>query len=236
MRQLRRSLLQATRVLLILACISGVSYAEMIAVTNFSFEDPITDLGGTGTITGWTRTDATDGAAGVWRPDVPFRFFAIPDGEQIAFLQSGAIYQVLSDVLTANTLYELQVDVGETAFEPLLPGQYAVQLRAGGTLLAESSSPDPAFKSFSTTTVAFFAAAGNPLLGQNLEIRLVDLDPDIFRSDPQFDNVRLSRTAVNPVPEPNTLAMLAGAGIVAWIGTRRRREDRRERDSSSRVS
>jgi hypothetical protein len=209
-------------VLLVLASIAGVSYGDFIAVTNSSFEDPITDSAGTGTIPGWTRTDLTDGASGVWRPLVPIHFFAIPDGEQIAYMQTGAIYQVLSDVLTANTLYELQVDVGETAFEPLLPGQYAVQLRAGGILLAESSSPDPSYKNFSTAQLAFFAAAGNPLLGQNLEIRLVDLEPDIFRSDPQFDNVRLSKSAVNPVPEPNTLVMLAGAGMIALFGARRR--------------
>jgi hypothetical protein len=133
--------------------------------------------------------------AGIWRPDVPgdFDVGAIPDGSQVMSIQTGYISQTVSEVLTPGNTYQLTAYIGEANLEPLNPNQYAVQLLAGGNLLAETTSPDPPHRQFTAATVTYAAPANSPFLGQNVEVRLVDLEPDVFLSDPQFDYVTLDR-------------------------------------------
>jgi hypothetical protein len=134
-----------------------------------------------------------------------------PEGQNVAdssFFLAGflppTISQVLSDVLTANTLYTLQVEVGNRLDTPF-PG-YVVQLLAGGVLLAEdNNSLSPADGTFATSTVTFTALPGDPNLGQPLEIRLRS-----FGRQTNFDDVRLTAVASAP-----TVVYIASGDSVA---------------------
>jgi hypothetical protein len=208
--------------LLALTAGAGTAPAQVIPVANNSFETPVTDRNGTGSITGWTRSNLTGGASGIWRPNVGAAgadFNLIPDGSQVAFVQTGDIFQPLPNVLAANTRYDLLVDVGQDLLEPLLPGQFAVELRASGSVLATASAPTPAPARWNTVAVSYTALPGDPLLGQSLEIRLRDLNPSVTESDVNFDNVRVT---MSPVPEPSSLALLAlaAAGTAVRAGRR----------------
>jgi hypothetical protein len=156
---------------------------------------------------------------------VPSDFTAIPDGSQVAYIQAGSIFQVLPHLLTANTQYDLVVEVGEQAIDPIDPDGYAVQLRAGSTLLAEATSPDPPNNEFITASLSYTAFAGNPHLGQPLAIWLIDKEPSIFHNDPNFDNIRL--TATNVIPEPSTAVLMWLLGVS--IGARLFAESSRHR-------
>jgi hypothetical protein len=169
-----------------------------------------------------------------------------PEGQRvgIAFSFAGSgdqgewgFIQTLSDVLLANTQYQLQVEIGNIAsatatdgtFFPLsgFPG-YRVDLLAGDEVIASDNNslagliPDGAF---ATSTLNFMTGAAHDQLGETLAIRLVNLnvvDPLFPDSDLEvdFDNVRLTATAV---PEASSLALLGSVGLVL-IGWRRRRQ------------
>lgn len=147
--------------------------------------------------------------------------------------------QTLTDALQANTDYMLTVEVGNIAsgtsqndtFFNLdeFPG-YRVDLLAGGVVIAQDdnslSIPEG---EFATSTVSLTVGAAHPQLGQDLGIRLVNLNvipdghtqqtsPDL---EVDFDDVALSAT---PIPEPATLPLLAIgalAVVFAWRGRRR---------------
>ena len=200
-----------------------------IVVLNPSFEAPSLALGqytNDGTIPGWVLSI---GSAGVLRPTAnqynggnavggspSDPAVGIPDGSNVGWSNGGTISQMLTEVLSPGT-YTLLVDIGhrlDTAF----PG-YAIQLLAGGTLLAQDDSTlslDPG--TFATSTVTYTASAGDPLLGQSLEIRLISSDVQM-----NYDNVRLS-VGTSAVPEPSSVFML-GLGAFGLIGVtiRRRR-------------
>jgi hypothetical protein len=207
--------------------VGATVHAEPIAVVNHSFEDPATNRNGVPSLPGWTQQENAPGESfnsGVWRPTVPSDFTAIPDGSQVAYIQAGSIFQVLPALLTANTQYDLVVEVGEQAIDPIAPDGYAVQLRAGSTILAEATSPDPPNNGFITTSVSYVALAGNPNLGQPLAVWLIDKDPSIFENDPNFDNVRL--TATNVISEPVTAVFALWLPIAA-VAIHRLRKRRR---------
>jgi len=110
--------------------------------------------------------------------------------------------QILSTPLESGIDYELRVEVGNR-----LPGrfplEYAIELRAGGVLLAVENGLDPSPGTFETSVIRFTARPGDPI-GQSLQLRL--------RSNGvYFDNVRL-------IPEPSTVLLLAVGliGIAAW--------------------
>ncbi|MDH5620453.1 MAG: hypothetical protein OEY74_00080 [Gammaproteobacteria bacterium] len=160
-----------------------------LAVTNAGFELPDCDLGGpdcpnslytTGTATGWTVAGGgvfevgAYGAAGI----------AATEGDQDAYISSGSMSQLLTDVLTAGTTYTLMVDVGDRA-DAGFPG-YAVALYAGGALLAQENS-QVLTTEWGTSVVEYTATGAEVGIGQPLEIRLQSSG-----SQTQFDNVRLT--------------------------------------------
>ena len=139
--------------------------AAPIPITHPSCETPATDRHGTAPIPGWTQTDVTPEASGSWRPHGPGEVGSISAGDHGAFLQIAASFPSLPEVLTANTPYDLRIGVGQAALEPLLDGQYAVQLRVRGSMLAKVSTPTPGMASFLTVSLSSPMEAGHPLLG-----------------------------------------------------------------------
>jgi len=181
--------------------LSRAAHAVPIPIENSSFEEPVTGRAGTGFTPGWIRSDEiTRLASGIWRPNVPSEFSLIPDGSQISAIKSGGGYmsQPLANTLTANTQYELSVYVGHfrNTPDPLPP--FAVQLLAGNNLLAVSSSPIPTHGEFVETVTTYIADENDPLLGQTLEIRLVNTDPLSQFAFVHFDDVRLNAAVTIP--------------------------------------
>ena len=160
-----------------------------------------------------------------------------PDGDQVAILfgfgnNAGSaglgeygLEQELSAVLTANTVYELTVEVGNIGSGDgfILDGfpGYRVELLAGGTVIAsDDNSLTIDERVFELSTVSFTTGAAHAQLGQQLGIRLINPNPanpppgDI---EVDFDDVRLTATGV---PEPASAALMLGGLFVAL---RRRR-------------
>ena len=76
---------------------------------------------------------------------------------------------------------------------------------------------------FDTSTVTFTTGDAHALLGESLEIRLINLNIPGTANEPgievDFDLVRLD---ASPIPLPPAVVLL-GAGVLSLIGFRRRR-------------
>jgi hypothetical protein len=138
--------------------------------------------------------------------------------------------------LTAGMTYTLTVRVGNIAagwsvngdfFELSgFPG-YRVDLMAGETVLASDTNSlagSIAEGEWGLSSVTYTALALNPALGQDLRIRLVNLnlvDAAFPNSDREvdFDAVALDVVAV---PEPGATALLIGAVLALLVAARRR--------------
>ncbi len=142
--------------------------------------------------------------------------------------------QILGDTLLANRQYTLQIDIGNIASGTASNGSffnldgfpgYRVDLMAGSTILASDNNTlagSIAEGEFALSTVTFTTGAVHTNLGENLAIRLVNLnvtDPSAPGADLEvdFDNVRLDATAV---PEPAATALIS-LGVIGLIALRR---------------
>lgn len=210
--------------------------AALLNIANSGFEDPVLAPGDytPNSLPGWNAYDpngvySANSAYGVFNPTSTNAYLGgVPEGNNDAYVyvvdnSVAGISQTLSDVLTANTQYNLTVDVGNpaayTGFPELagFPG-YAVQLLAGGNVLASESSLTLGEGTFGTSTLSYTATAGDALLGQALEIRLLNTSATTG-VEVDFDNVRLNAISATAVPEPTSmLGILAfgafGAGSI----------------------
>jgi hypothetical protein len=221
--------------------VGRAAQADPIAITNPGFED-FTLLPnqftthifiGVGNeiltgdpVPGWTLT----GLGGTWYPLSDSYPAGAPEGHNVAWLdyesiESSVLAQVLSAVLTADTVYTLTVQVGQRRDYPL--AGYDVQLLAGGTLLSDGMRTDIPPGEFRTVTVTYTATASDPLLGQALEIRLTST---ANRQQVNFDDVRLDASPSGggsgglANPEPSALLLLGvGALGFSWYAWRKRR-------------
>ena len=137
--------------------------------------------------TGFYPSGAADGA------NTGYAFIVDAPGSGVLGLT-----QTLTDELTANTRYTLQVDVGNPVTNPGLPIDltgfpgYRVELLAGEqAIAADNNSLSIAEGAFGVSTVTYTASAKDPLLGEQLGIHLINLNaaPGV---SVDFDNVRLT--------------------------------------------
>jgi hypothetical protein len=117
---------------------------------------------------------------------------------------AAGISQVLAHSLLANTQYTLRVKVGNIAPEANVawdlngfPG-YRVELLAAGTVLAaDDNTLQPAEGTFSQSVVSFTTGDFHPLLGEKVEIRLLNLNKADSGIEVNFDDVTME-AAINP--------------------------------------
>jgi hypothetical protein len=207
----------------LLTIVSTEVSASPISINNPSFEVDVPEDGGwsssgggsgvnsSGYITGW---NLPGGWGGTFRPTaIPFPG-GVPDGLNTAWLNGPTISQLLSETLFQPYKYTLQVYVGNRA--DLNFSSYAVQLLAGGNLLAQDdNSLSPPDGQFMLSTVTYTALSDDSYLGLPLEIRLAGGGIQV-----NFDMVTLDASAV-PIP---SAAWLLGSGLVALALARRRSE------------
>jgi len=167
--------------------------ATGVPITNPGFEaDPLPVGGIRTTITGWRTSPG--GGDGIFRPTVSDYPGGIPEGRNVAYvnLSGNSVRQALSTPLEPNTTYVLSVEVGWNNNDPF--AGYLVQLRAGGTVLAEDrSSLRPAQGTWVTSTVRYTSGDAEPELGAPLEIWL--LSPGVQAN---YDDVRLTAEPGEP--------------------------------------
>ena len=251
--RIRTSVSIAVSVLL-LAMLTKVAVGDIIPVTNHSFEDTTgqTDFNEFtfGTPVGWDLYDPQNVLGpgvftGTLEPNgSDFFNSTAPDGSLIGILFNSqregdgeyGYQQTLGQVLQANTTYSLSVEVGNIAsgfasngaFFNLdeFPG-YRVELLAGGIVIAQDANqltiPEA---EFSNSTILFTTGATHAMLGQNLGIRLVNLNviPDGFTQatspdlEVDFDNVVIQSFAA-AIPEPGHLGLLCLV-LATILGTR----------------
>lgn len=184
------------------------------------------------------RTSGTQGGIdaffdiGQWegsRTGIAFNFNASGGGGEYGFVQQ------LSSTLQPNTLYTLEVDVGNIGSGTSQNGTnwnldgfsgYRIDLLAGNEVLAsDNNSLTIAERTFETSQVIFQAnGTHDHLLNQALSIRLVNLniiDATHTTADLEvdFDNVRLNAVVI---PEPSGAALLITGMCLSLTFTRRR--------------
>jgi hypothetical protein len=211
-----------------LFALSASAGAGLITIDNPGFENPVLveDDWTWLDVPGWTQVGG-DGP-GVWNTtSSDFTPVNAPDGENVVYTENGTagtangVAQVLSDTFAANMYYTLTAEVGNS-WAYYWSG-YSVQLLAGGTVIAEDNNTLwPDYMLWDTSTVEYtYDAADAGLVGQPLEIRLLNLglDMDQYGGDVvgvEFDDVRLT---VIPAPGALTLALL---GLGALMLKRKR--------------
>ncbi len=145
---------------------------------------------------------------------------APPNGNQIAYINSGHIFQALTGNVLQQGTYTLTVYVGNRNDETF--GGADVYLLAGGTADDSSGSvAAPTKGTYSLVTVTDVVAASDPLLGQTLGIELQNTSNG---GQTDFDLVGLTFTAaVTATPLPATLSLFAGGlGFVGFLAKRRK--------------
>ena len=187
--------------------------AVPVPVNNPSFESPAVAEEDFGAADGWVIAPGP-GFAGVFNPTV-VQVPAVPDGTQVAFAGiGGSLTQTLSSVLTANTLYTLQVDVGRRLDGSNAFIDHSVRLLAGTTVVAEGSVSALAPGQFKTLTLTFLTGAAHPELGSALGIQLVSPVPE--GSQVLFDNVKLEENedeCPNSVLSPTVVIDGCNSGV-----------------------
>jgi hypothetical protein len=235
---LKQSILSTLAATLTIGIVANAPKADaaLLNIANAGFEDPVLASGEftQNILPGWNAYDPNgvysgNSGYGVFNPTSTGAYLGgVPEGNNDAYVyvvdnSVAGISQTLSDVLTANTQYTLTVDVGNpapyTGYPELagFPG-HAVQLLAGGNVIAQEASQIISQGTFATSTLTYTATAGDALLGQPLEIRLLNTVGNTG-VEVDFDNVRLEAISATTVPEPTSmLGILAfgafGAGSI----------------------
>ncbi len=150
-------------------------------------------------------------ATGAFNPSVNNYPAGVPEGNNVGYgflveapgSGEAGLSQILDARLAANTRYTLSVEVGNPTGDDPVPGisfpgfpGYRIELLAGGQVLAvDNNSLSIAEGTFRTSTVTYVSSATNSLLGQPLEIRLINLlqGPGI---EVDFDDVQLTAKAI----------------------------------------
>jgi len=241
-------------VLVLLGSIAAIpSMAQTVTIINPSFEfvdnvsgcssgnvlDSLSFLGPTfysggcvdstpfGTVAGSSGWTVTGPDAGVlnWSS----LFVSIPDGTNVAYINTGTIFQTLGTDAAVGT-YTLSLDVGGRCDHPI--NNYTVELLAGtnpiatdnGSLVSSLTGAGQCAH-FLTDTLIANVTSSTPGLGDPLEIMLSASEPGgpppiLPTAQANFDQVTLDGPSA--IPEPSTLTLF-GSGLLAMAYLFRRK-------------
>jgi len=194
--------------------LSATAIATPITIENPSFEadTPLTNENWPFGVTGWGFGGG--GNAGVMSNE---HFNEVSDGDNVAWVVNGYLYQVLETTLAIGHTYTLTVDVGRQNGYAL--PVYSVELWASDSLLASDNSLNPSEGQFLNSTVTYTETGAND--GKAIMIGLFSYDSHLAN----FDNVRLSNSVNNEIvvtPEPSTMLLL-GFGLLGVLAGFRRK-------------
>ena len=197
--------------ILLCASINQPVYANNIFIDNSSFEDDVLlDGEFIASASSWVTT----GNAGTFNPNASQGI--VTEGNNVGYAAGGSLTQVLSEVLTSNTHYELSVDVIERLDSNIT--DYTIQLLSGTTVIAQDINLlAPTNGSFLTSIISYSALAGDILLGSQLSIALSSTDHQV-----NFDSLTLNASSISAVPEPTSLALL-GLGLAGFSFSRKKK-------------
>ena len=215
------------------------AHGQSVTVDNGGFEVDVLqeDESIAGTGSGWTGGGIPN-SWGAWHPPAAAYPGQAPEGSNVGWLYvdppdgEASFLQTLSHTLEADTTYTLSVNVGnpQTYFSSFCPCTYdftgfpgyRVELWAGGVLIAQDDDGVlPAEGTFERVSISYTVAAGDPLIGTPLEIRLVNKNagPGL---EVDFDGVELIRncgtTQYGVGASPVNVLDLSGNGT-AGLGT-----------------
>ena len=193
---------------LILICGVNEAGATTIPIPNFSFETVSVADGSysQNNVPGWNFT----GFVSTYNPTATEIPGGVPDGANVASVAGGStLFQTLSAQLQVNTQYTLTAGVGERT--DIGAGGYVITLMAGGNVLASDSSQTLVSGSFVTSTLNYFAAAGDVNLGQTLTINIAAQGiGGVNTGQTEFDNFQL--TSAPGAPEPASFLLFGSRG------------------------
>jgi len=223
-----RGKLVLTIVAATLFALSASADAAGIPIINAGFEDPVLaeDDWTWLDVPGWTQVGG-DGA-GVWNTTTAdFDPVIAPEGQNVVYTENPAsgvangVAQILTETFAAGTDYTLTVVVGNS-WAYYWSG-YRVELLADGVVIAEDDNTlHPDYMEWGASTVEYtYDAADSGLVGQALEIRLLNLGIDIDGRPGETVGVEFDDVNLAIVPEPATMTMLALGGI-AMLKRRKR--------------
>jgi hypothetical protein len=150
---------------------------------------------------GWTIS-GTNASAGQFEPSSFYFSLPLPDGNIVAYINSGSISQRLGVSVLPDSTYTLSVDVGRR-FD-VAGVNYSLNLLDGsnvlGTCTQSGSNASIAAGTFTDITLTCTTGASVPagLLGIELTGSGRQVD---------FDNVQLSVASAVSTPEPGALAL-----------------------------
>ena len=183
-------------------------WAADVLIVNGGFEQAVPPCGvgsfcDTSAVPGWTGT----GATGTWRVSTRNFPAGVPEGVNAGYIgyfgMSGSLVQTLGATLQPNTTYTLIYSVG-ARLDAIAFGGYSVELLAGSTSLASSSSPTPSTGTFVTGRVVYSSTTANAsLLGQTLGIRLTGQTG----TQESFDKISLDATPTSVTTSASQIAV-----------------------------
>jgi len=185
--------------------------ADSVTILNSSFETTNTltpNCAGTGcafnfAIPDWNNINSST-AAGSFQPGSNTLYFTspLPDGNIVAFINSGAITQTLGVSLLPNSVYTLSVDVGRRI--DVIAANYSLNLLDGSNVFCTSgSTSNGSIPSGTFQDITLTCATGATVPGGFLGIELTGDGRQI-----DFDNVQLDvTTGTVSTPEPGALAL-----------------------------
>ncbi len=143
-----------------------------LTIANATFDSP--SLAGASfipTVDSWTKSND----AGVTSlAALGSRYTASPNGsgDQIAYINSGGLWQVLTATIKSGRTYTLSAYVGRRTDDPLAQGAIYLTTANGDILATATSAADQPVGTFALVTASYTAAPNDPNIGAPLRVLL----------------------------------------------------------------
>jgi len=168
---------------------------------------------------GWT-IGGTNASAGQFEPSSFYFNLPLPDGDIVAYINSGSISQTLTGIsLLPNSVYTLSVDVGRRL--DFATANYSLNLLDGSNVFCTSGpNSNGTITAGTFTDITLTCATGATVPGGFLGIELTGDGRQV-----DFDNVQLNvTTSTVATPEPGALPLtLLGLFVGGLLFRRSRR-------------